>query len=132
MTVVAQEPEAVEPPRPNIVMVLIDDANPHDGRLWSAPYMPRLDQLIVSRGIRFTDFHGEIPLCGPSRASLLTGQHGHNSGGLSNNGQHLDVSTTIATELEADDSPAQRPEDLPPPQRCFRDMAAAGFFVGGK
>jgi N-acetylglucosamine-6-sulfatase len=100
LTVVAQEPEAVEPPRPNIVMVLIDDANPHDGRLWSAPYMPRLDQLIVSRGIRFTDFHGEIPLCGPSRASLLTGQHGHNSGGLSNNGQHLDVSTTIATELE--------------------------------
>jgi arylsulfatase A-like enzyme len=87
-------------PQPNIVMVMIDDANPHDGRLWSEPYMPRLNELIVSRGIRFTDFHGEVPLCGPSRANLLTGQHADNSGGRSNNGESLDVSTTIATELD--------------------------------
>ena len=85
--------------QPNIVVVMIDDANPHDGRLWSADYMPHLNELIVDRGIRFTDFHGEIPLCGPSRAALLTGQHAHNSGGNSNNGEQLDVSTTIATEL---------------------------------
>ncbi|MEA2027032.1 MAG: sulfatase-like hydrolase/transferase [Chloroflexota bacterium] len=96
----ADEPSAAEAPRPNIVMIMIDDANPHDGRLWSAPYMPNLDELIVSRGIRFTDFHGEVPLCGPSRANLLTGQHAHNSGGNSNNGEQLDVSTTIATELD--------------------------------
>ncbi len=81
-------------------MVMIDDANPHDGRLWSERYMPRLNELIISRGIRFTDFHGEVPLCGPSRANLLTGQHADNSGGRSNNGQTLDVSTTIATELD--------------------------------
>ncbi len=96
----ADEPSAAEASQPNIVMVMIDDANPHDGRLWSAPYMPALDELIISRGIRFTDFHGEVPLCGPSRASLLTGQHAHNSGGNSNNGEHVDVSTTIATELQ--------------------------------
>jgi N-acetylglucosamine-6-sulfatase len=87
--------------QPNIVVVMIDDSNPHDGRLWSADYMPNLNELIVDRGIRFTDFHGEVPLCGPSRASLLTGQHAHNSGGNSNNGQQLDVTTTIATELDA-------------------------------
>jgi arylsulfatase A-like enzyme len=98
--VAAQDP-AAEAPQPNIVVVMIDDANPHDGRLWSAETMPELNELIVSRGIRFTDFHGEIPLCGPSRASLLTGQHAHNSGGNSNNGEQLDVSTTIATELAA-------------------------------
>ena len=93
----AQEADAA--PQPNIVVVMIDDANPHDGRLWSAETMPNLNELIVERGIRFTDFHGEVPLCGPSRASLLTGQHAHNSGGNSNNGEQLDVSTTIATEL---------------------------------
>ncbi len=96
----ADDDASMEAPRPNIVMVMIDDANPHDGRLWSAPYMPNLDELIISRGIRFTDFHGEVPLCGPSRASLLTGQHAHNSGANSNNGQQLDVSTSVATELQ--------------------------------
>jgi arylsulfatase A-like enzyme len=95
---VAQDP--VDPPRPNIVVVMIDDANPHDGQLWSADVMPELDDLVISRGIRFTDFHGEVPLCGPSRANMLTGQHAHNSGANSNNGTQLDVSTTIATELD--------------------------------
>ncbi len=93
----AQEPG--QGAQPNIVVVMIDDANPHDGRLWSADTMPNLNELIVERGIRFTDFHGEVPLCGPSRAALLTGQHAHNSGANSNNGEQLDVSTTIATEL---------------------------------
>jgi hypothetical protein len=42
--VLAQSPSpALEPARPNIVMVMIDDTNPHDGRLFSAPYMPNLD-----------------------------------------------------------------------------------------
>ena len=95
---VAQEP--AQPPQPNIVMVMLDDANPHDGRLWSRDVMPELNDLVISRGIRFTDFHGEVPLCGPSRANLLTGQHAHNSGANSNNGTQLDVSTTIATELD--------------------------------
>ena len=97
----ASAQDAATATQPNIVVVMIDDSNPHDGRLWSADYMPNLNELIVDRGIRFTDFHGEVPLCGPSRASLLTGQHAHNSGGNSNNGQQLDVSTTIATELDA-------------------------------
>ena len=100
MAAVAQDPAPVVAPQPNIVMVMIDDADPHDGRLWSAQHMPNLNELIVSQGIRFTDFQGEVPLCGPSRANLLTGQHAHNSGALSNNGQALDVSTTIATELD--------------------------------
>ena len=87
------------PARPNIVMVMLDDLGPHDGRLFSADIMPNLHELVVSQGIRFTDFHAEVPLCGPSRANLLTGQHAHNSGAASNDGQQLDPTTTIATEL---------------------------------
>jgi arylsulfatase A-like enzyme len=81
-------------------MVMLDDLGPHDGRLWSPELMPNLYELVISQGIRFTDFHAEVPLCGPSRANLLTGQHAHNSGANSNEGQQLDPSTTIATELQ--------------------------------
>jgi arylsulfatase A-like enzyme len=86
--------------RPDIVMVLLDDLDPHDGRLFAPQLMPNLSELIVSQGIRFTDFHAEVPLCGPSRANLLTGQHAHNSGANSNDGAQLDPATTIATALD--------------------------------
>jgi arylsulfatase A-like enzyme len=89
-----------EAPRPNVVMVLLDDLDPHDGRLFAPQIMPNLSELIISQGIRFTDFHAEVPLCGPSRANLLTGQHTHNSGANSNEGAQLDPSTTIATALD--------------------------------
>jgi N-acetylglucosamine-6-sulfatase len=89
----------VEPPRPDIVVIMLDDTNPHDGRLWAPEIMPNLHRLVVSRAIDFTDFHTEIPLCCPARVNLLTGQHGFNSGQLSNNGASFDPSVSIATEL---------------------------------
>jgi arylsulfatase A-like enzyme len=95
----AQSPS--DAPRPNVVMVLLDDLQPHDGRLFTPEIMPNLSELITSQGIRFTDFHAEVPLCGPSRANLLTGQHAHNSGADSNDGAQLDPTTTLATELDA-------------------------------
>ena len=97
----AQAQAASEAPRPNVVMVLLDDLQPHDGRLFAPDIMPNLSSLITSQGIRFTDFHAEVPLCGPSRANLLTGQHGHDNGVESNDGARLDPSVTIATELDA-------------------------------
>jgi arylsulfatase A-like enzyme len=81
-------------------MVLLDDLPPHDGRLFAPEIMPNLAALIVSQGIRFTDFHAEVPLCSPSRASLLTGQHAHDSGANSNEGAQLDPSVTVATALQ--------------------------------
>ncbi len=97
----AQAQAASEAPRPNVVMVLLDDLQPHDGRLFAPDIMPNLHSLVTSQGIRFTDFHAEVPLCGPSRANLLTGLHGHDSGVESNDGARLDPATTIATELDA-------------------------------
>ncbi|CAN5807480.1 hypothetical protein BH23CHL8_BH23CHL8_31410 [soil metagenome] len=88
-----------EPPRPDVVVVMLDDTNPHDGRLWAPEIMPNLHRLVVSQGIEFTDFHSEIPLCCPARVNILTGQHGHNSGQLSNNGASWDPSVSVATEL---------------------------------
>ncbi len=80
---------------------MIDDANPHDGRLWSGDYMPNLDELIISEGIAFHRLHTARSRCVAHGApTCVTGQHAHNSGALSNNGQALDVSTTVATELD--------------------------------
>ena len=88
-----------EPPRPDVVIVMLDDTNPHDGRLWAPEIMPNLHRLVVSRGIDFSDFHTEIPLCCPARVNLLTGQHGYNSGQLSNDGRSFDPAVSIATAL---------------------------------
>ena len=48
-----QETASAEAPRPTSCMVMIDDANPHDGRLWSGRLHARLNELIVSPGHPF-------------------------------------------------------------------------------
>ena len=65
--------------RPNIVLVLVDDARYDD-----LSTMPRVRQQIGAAGARFTNFYSPFPLCCPARATLLTGQYAHNHGVLSN------------------------------------------------
>jgi N-acetylglucosamine-6-sulfatase len=67
---------------PNIVVVVTDDQAL--GSL-TPRTMPRTWRLLVRRGSRFTNAIVTTPLCCPSRASLLTGQYGHNNGVLHNN-----------------------------------------------
>ena len=65
-------------PRPNLVLVLADDLDvPTTDRL------PRF-QRLAEQGLSFTRFYTAQPLCGPSRAAILTGQYGHNNGVLFN------------------------------------------------
>lgn len=68
--------------RPNVVMVVSDDQTlaSFDKRT-----MPRTHRLLTMRGTKFTEAIATTPLCCPSRASLLTGQYGHNNGVLRNN-----------------------------------------------
>jgi N-acetylglucosamine-6-sulfatase len=64
---------------PNIVVIYLDDVNPHDGRLWSDPELtPTLHDLFVAHGISFPRAIAETPLCCPARGALLTGLHTHN------------------------------------------------------
>lgn len=84
--------------KPNIIVVMLDDVNPMDGRLWN--YMPNMKNLFVSKGVTFTNAYGETPLCCPGRAQFLTGQHTRNNGVNDNNARLLNPTMTIATELK--------------------------------
>ncbi len=83
----SQRPEGASAARgggqklPNIVVVTTDDQALSQAR---ARYMPKVTKLIGRRGTRFPNAFLTTPLCCPSRATLLTGQYGHNNGVLRN------------------------------------------------
>ena len=59
---------------PNILMISIDDLNDWIGVLGVNPNVktPNIDRL-AKEGILFTNAHCQAPICGPSRASLMSG-----------------------------------------------------------
>lgn len=61
-------------PHPNVLFISIDDLNDWTGGLGGHPNAktPNIDRL-GERGITFTNAHVQAPLCGPSRASFMTG-----------------------------------------------------------
>jgi len=63
--------------RPNILLILSDQHNPHvlgcaGDRTVRTPNLDRL----AARGVRFSSAYCGSPLCGPSRMTFLTAQHG--------------------------------------------------------
>ncbi|MFS3130600.1 sulfatase [Nocardioides sp. Bht2] len=75
--------KAIDPnaPRPNILLITVDDAAAGDLR-----YMPHVRRLIGDQGVTVTNGIAPTPICAPARASLLTGQYTHNHGVLGVNG----------------------------------------------
>lgn len=65
--------------RPNIILITADDMRADDIRV-----MDNLRGLLTEQGTTFTNSYSSFPLCGPSRASLVTGQYAHNHGVLTN------------------------------------------------
>lgn len=62
--------------QPNIVFILADDLGWADLPSYGNQFneAPHLDQL-AAEGMRFDNAYAANPVCSPSRASLLTGQH---------------------------------------------------------
>lgn len=71
---------------PNIVFITSDDQALDS---FNREAMPKTFNLLVDQGTVPQDFVVTTPLCCPSRASLLTGQYGHNNGVLSNHYENL-------------------------------------------
>jgi len=66
--------------RPNIILINLDDADKDIfADKYLDEYLPNIKTLATT-GLRFTNCHVTTPLCGPSRASLLRGQHAHRIG----------------------------------------------------
>lgn len=86
--------------RPNIVIIMLDDVNPIDGRLFTQKTTPNIYKYIVSKGINFTNFYGETSLCCPARVGFMTGQHTQNHGVKDLDGTKFNPSETIATALD--------------------------------
>jgi len=82
--------EAPRPSRPNIVLVLSDDVGLSRVSCYGgAPFKtPHLDQLAAT-GLRFDRCYS-MPLCGPSRAALLTGKYPFRTGATSNGNSEID------------------------------------------
>lgn len=93
----AIEDAAPTPQPPNVVLIITDDQR-HDTLGW----MPETLSRVGARGISFRNAFSTHPICGPARATILTGldspQHGVYSNG---HGDALDQSATLGAALSA-------------------------------
>ncbi|VGO16345.1 Arylsulfatase [Pontiella desulfatans] len=77
--------------RPNIVWIFSDDHSyqtigAYGGRLQSLNPSPNIDR-VAREGMRFDRCYVGNSICGPSRATLLTGKHSHMNGKYDNRGK---------------------------------------------
>ncbi len=64
--------------KPNVILIMTDDQGYGDLSCHGHPFLktPNLDQLHAE-GVRLTNYHAS-PLCGPTRATLMTGRYCRN------------------------------------------------------
>ncbi len=81
----------------NIIFILSDDQ-----RWDTMQYMPLTTALLGNESVKFNNAFVAVPLCCPSRATILSGLYSHNHGVLENLDTDLfDDTSTIATWLRA-------------------------------
>ncbi len=97
--------EKTNPRKPNIIILLADDAGYNDFGFMGSPDMktPNIDRLAAN-GVRFADAHVTSTVCSPSRAGIMSGRYqqrfGHECNGLSGL-EGMDITeTTLATALK--------------------------------
>ena len=75
--------------RPNILFIAIDDLNDWIGCLDGHPQVrtPHIDAL-AEQGMLFTEAHCAAPVCGPSRAAIMSGRRPWTTGVYSNNANY--------------------------------------------
>lgn len=85
--------EAARAARPNVIVIQTDDQSANtlrakyrgfDNRMHQA--MPNVLGRIAGQGTEFTRYYATQPVCGPSRAALLTGRYAHTTGLKRNSG----------------------------------------------
>ena len=66
--------------KPNVLFIICDDLNDYQGVFGGHPQAitPNIDQLAKS-GVQFVNAQSNVPVCSPSRNSMITGVYPHNS-----------------------------------------------------
>jgi arylsulfatase A-like enzyme len=88
-----------QPERPNIVLIVTDYMGATDIGPYGATDIqtPSLDSL-AAQGVRFTNYYAAAPICGPSRAAMMSGQYPARIGFENNIGEGNDgLDASIAT-----------------------------------
>jgi arylsulfatase A-like enzyme len=76
LTVLGGQTHASEPPRPNIVYLVIDNVTfEHMGKAFAGQNLTPAMDSIAERGVRFERMYVPTPLCVPSRYSILSGRY---------------------------------------------------------
>lgn len=98
----ATQSGAGEPPRPHVVIVMIDALRPDHLGAWGKPELrtPHLDR-VAEQGVFFRNIFAPMPSSAPSRATILTGRAPHTHG-VRINGRNLPLAELTLTELLAD------------------------------
>ncbi|MEQ1830442.1 MAG: sulfatase-like hydrolase/transferase [Pirellula sp.] len=84
LAVKTEKAYAVEPSKPNIVLILADDFGLDGVSCYGSDKhkTPNIDKLVAS-GLRFQTCYAS-PLCGPTRCLLMTGRYAFRTGGITN------------------------------------------------
>jgi arylsulfatase A-like enzyme len=85
-------------PRPDIVVIYMDDFSPSLARLWNSQSRTPTLARFVSNGLELRA-SGSTPLCCPARGNLLTGRYGHRNGLTRNRIDRFDPGGTVAVKL---------------------------------
>jgi arylsulfatase A-like enzyme len=90
---------ADEAKRPNVLLISVDDLNDWVGALDGHPdtVTPNIDRL-ARKGVVFLDAHASSPICGPSRAALLSGIRASTSGLHDNRTAFVDHPQLVGNE----------------------------------
>ena len=97
---------AKDPQRPNILFLFSDDhaiksISAYGGPLAKVAPTPGIDQLAKQGAIFLNSFCANS-ICGPSRATILTGKHSHKNGFMRNTGKGMDQTQwTVSKALQA-------------------------------
>ena len=88
--------------RPNIVFVYADDHAQHAVGAYGSRInrTPNIDRL-AEEGMRFTESFVANSICGPARATILSGLHSHRNGKMTNRAGFKDDLPTFAKLMQA-------------------------------
>jgi arylsulfatase A-like enzyme len=84
-------------PRPNVLIIVTDDQRSGE----TMDVMPSTRHWLQDLGTTYPNTYVSVPLCCPSRASIMTGRYAHNHGVVDNTSHNnLDQRTTLQYLLQ--------------------------------